>query len=119
MTERITLRAKSDGTEISGELVRFVADNPSGMDCWVIRLARNVSVHYAYVDQWERVFGLPTVPGTVFKATLCEEPNVRIVVVGHDSNDDSEFYFAPCESSFYTADDIDPSTVVIELEGEQ
>ena len=112
MSERITLRAKSDGTEISGEL------HFRGRDHWFVELAPGASTNCFYEEFWDRVYDLPTKPGTVFRATVQDVPNVRVMVTGGD--DSYPYLSAERHGGFYWhgAPDIDASTVVIELEGE-
>ena len=112
LTERITLRAKSDGTEISGELL---IENPTA---WYLSLATNTFSHTFSTEQWDRVYTLPTTPGTVFRATVRGVKNVRVMV----SAITRWPYHTPIAARYthrHYAEDIDASTVVIELEGDE
>jgi len=109
MTNRITLRAKSDGTEIRGELDH----QESGL--WFVRLAPEVDCNAFSKDCWDSVYALPTTPGTVFRATVRGAENVRVFV-----DADGNFRSASLASGRVHHDPIhiDTSTVVIQLEGE-
>ena len=112
MTERITLRAKSDGTEFSGDL-----DNVWSYS-WDVSLAPDTRCVTFYRAEWERVYALPTAVGTVFRATVGDVENERLVVV--DPSDHEPGYLSTSRvDGFLWADphQIDASTVVIELEG--
>ena len=115
MSERITLRAKSDGTEISGELIYESASY------WCVQLAKGVSDVALYGDDWDRVYGLPTKVGTVFRATVFGEPNTRVMVSTPVAADDRKVYVTATRTQggyFHDPEDIDASTVVTELEGD-
>ena len=105
---RITLRAKSDGTEISGERCS------EHFDHWVMPLAKNTSSNKFLKDEWDRVYELPTAPGAVFKATVRNVENVR-VMVRNEAFLTGDTRVAPWQE----AEHIDASTVVIELEGDE
>lgn len=110
---RITLRAKSDGTEISGEL----ALEEEGYTH--IRLAPNTSVYYSRKDQWDRVYVPPTTPGTVFRATVRGVENVRVMATEEVPLGGRYSSAVPvAEYRFHSPAHIDASTVVIELEGD-
>ena len=109
MAERITLRAKSDGTEISGKLLQ----TRSGY--WYVQLAPRVPGHVFYSDEWERVSALPTTPGCVFRATVCGVENVRVVLFQGPEYGSA---VSVGGSHWHLPEQIDPATVVIELEGE-
>lgn len=109
---RVTLRAKSDGTEVSGELEFF-----NGL-VWVARLASGTAPIAFYNSQWDRVYALPTTPGTVFRATVRGVPNIRVMV---DNGANPTPYAAPLRPRghfWHRAEHIDASTVRIELEGD-
>lgn len=108
MTERITLRAKSDGTEISGELV---GEHGAG---WTIRLATGVRANDFYDTQWDRVYALPSKPGTVFRARVRGVENVRVMV---DHEGDFLTAVVIDGETYHCDKHIDASTVRIELEG--
>ena len=112
MTEKITLRAKSDGTEISGE---FMGDDSYE---WAVSLALGTRNLFPK-EQWDRVYELPTKPGTVFKATVRGVPNVRVMVTKEDMYDSETYVSYRLIGSWYwhAPEDIDPATAVIELEG--
>ena len=115
MGEKITLRAKSDGTEISGELV---AEFEGG---WSIGLAPEVPYNMFDMGSWDRVYELPTKPGTVFKATVFGVPNTRVMVSTPEAAYDRRVYATAARTRgvyFHEPEDIDASTVVIELEGD-
>jgi len=67
---RITLRAKSDGTEISGEL-RTETGNFFEVD-----LAPDTDSNLFYKEYWGRVHELPTEWGTIFEAEVSGVPTV-------------------------------------------
>lgn len=111
MSERITLRAKSDGTEISGELVEEYSP------AWIVRLAKGVDANILHRSEWDRVHTLPTAPGCVFRATVCGVENVRVMV--SDATDGAPYMAALRTVGYWhTAENIDPATVRIELEGD-
>ena len=113
MSNKITLRAKSDGTEISGELAGEFEDS------WDVSLAPHTSYAVFHSCEWDRVYALPTAPGCVFRATVCGVENVRVMataVGGGIVIYESAVRVAGDWS--HNAADIDPATVVIELEGE-
>ena len=118
MSERVTLRAKSDGTELPAELVgqddvRFIA-----------RLATNVPANFFSRGDWEIIHPIPTAPGAVFRATVRGVPDMRVMVSLMTSpSGDMPPTAIPYVSATraggllrHGADDIDPATVVIELE---
>ena len=110
---KITLRAKSDGTEISGVLI----DEDSGH--WRVVLAPKSGVNSFTKRYWDRVYELPTKPGCVFRATVRGVENVRVMVTKEDMYDSETYVSYRLIGSWYwhAPEDIDPATVVIELEG--
>lgn len=110
---KITLRA-NDGTEISGELWAETENYFS------VCLAEGVAATDFHKDDWSRVYELPTKLGTVFRATVCGVENVRVMVADDIAHDSAPYVSAARieESYWHGADDIDASTVVIEIEGE-
>lgn len=115
MAEKITLRAKSDGTEISGELI---VDNA---DSWILKFAPETRSNAFLKSEWERVYTIPTAPGTVFRATVRGKGNVRLMVA--DTEPQDLIYLSPRTViegwRWHSAESIDASSVVIELEGEE
>ena len=113
MTEKITLRAKSDGTELEVEL----ADENA--IAWVVRLAEGVNINALYKSEWERVYALPTKPGAVFRATVRRVENVRVMYAPEGDGDPRPYFSSRPVLGYirHAPEVIDPSTVVIELEG--
>lgn len=110
---KITLEAISDPeVRVSGELFLEYSNR------WEIQLSPHVTANVFEKDGWRIAPPtLPTEPGTVFRATVDGEPNVRVVTV----NKDSAFPFLRISGRYFRAwasrEDIDASTIVIELEG--
>ena len=112
---RITLRAKSHRTiTITGELMY------EHLTWFEVCLAPGVSAHSFIKDEWERVYSQPpTEPGTVIRATIRGVPNVRAFRF------EAEFAVwwrsvEAIEGRYWHRDeDIDASTVVVELEGDK
>lgn len=113
MTENITIRAKSNGKEITGELVG------EGGIYWRLRLAPKTTPNSFPKYEWDRVYTLPTKPGTVFRATVRGVPNVRVMVVA-GSREGFDYISALLAGldQWHADIDIDSSTVVPELEAD-
>ena len=113
MTEKITLRAKSDGTEFTAVLA-----GESDL-CWYVRHAPETRDNRYHKREWDRVCTRPTAPGAVFRATVRGVENVR-VMYAPTRDDDAYPYFTPSfvfDCAWHGGEHIDPSTVVPELEG--
>ncbi len=109
---KVTLRAK-DGTEITGELW---AETEYYFN---VCLAEGVAANGFHKDEWSRVHELPTKVGTVFRATVCGVENVRVMVASDTAHDPAPYVSAARieESYWHSTDNINASTVVIEMEG--
>lgn len=112
--EKVTIRAKSDPSiEVSG-----IFEEEREHFFYLI-LAPGAPSTYFDKDYWERVITLPADFGAVFRAKVCGE-EYRITVTAANDPEDRNIYFATDkdgETSWFRAEDIDPDTVQVELEG--
>lgn len=108
---KITLEAISDPeVQITGWVTREIET------WWGLRLADGVEDNRFLKTEWRIVPPpLPTALGTVFRATVDKQPNVRVMVA--DTSESPYWVTMPDYQDWYSAYEIDPSTVVIELEG--
>lgn len=109
---KITLRAKSDpSVEITGELISSLTD------CWEVQLALGVTANAFDRVEWERIYELPTTPGTVFRATVRGVGDTRLITYRRFG--EGMYRGVARSGGYYTVlrEHIDASTVKIELEG--
>lgn len=112
--EKITLRTKSNpSVEVSGIIERE-------SDYFIhLLLAPDTPFTTFDKDYWERIITLPAGFGAVFRARVCGE-EYRITVTAANDPDDESIYFATRkdgETFWFRAEDIDPDSVQVELEG--
>lgn len=110
---KITLQAKTDPSiTVTGELIR------EGNGLYDVRLAPDVSSNAFFKEDWERVYDLPTVPGTVIRATIRGVPNMPAFRVEAESDVGTNWWCSlqAIEGRYWHRDEhIDASTVVVEF----